>query len=222
MSKRIVWVVIAMSAAWLCGLCYSQENKIDAPPEKLAYATNVKSVEVVKALMSPSPDERARAIVEVLANSDIYAPPVFYLTSSVLYDLGRRDEAIFWFYAGQLRARFDANRCLDSSARQAVGVLNQKYGTPINQYAVKDLGNLELVVRNVVAWDKNTPHNYDGRWIANHGMDAVIRGLAGGAESKTAVNIMAPADRWGHIAEQNRADYIEGFRTFLLLQKSRQ
>jgi len=39
-----------------------------------------------------------------------YAPPVFYALSEALLVRGEKDDAAFWFYAGQIRTRFDAHK----------------------------------------------------------------------------------------------------------------
>src|SRR5688572_5798969 len=78
--------------------------------------------EAIRSLSTGSQKEKETTINAVRATPENYAPPVFYALSSVLFDMGEKDDATFWFYVGQLRARFDANRCADSSARQAVSV----------------------------------------------------------------------------------------------------
>jgi hypothetical protein len=175
--------------------------------------------EAMQLLATGTLSERGDAISRISAHSEQYAPPVFYAMSEALFQSGNRDEAAFWFYAGQLRARFDANRCADVSARQAVAVLNERYGPAINQYALQDLPKLEAVVKKVVAWDRQTPHNYDQRWINLHGMNAVLSGLAPGSASALGAPLSLPAEKWDAIAEQTRADYLEGFQKALAMAK---
>jgi len=164
----------------------------------------------IAALSSGTDTERKRAIEAIEAAPQKYAPPVFYLLSNTLFTQGRKDDGAFWFYAGQLRARFDANRCADVSARQAVAVLNQEYGTPINQYMFKDLPKLEALIPKVVEWDRKTPHDYDHRWINLHGMAAMIEGLEGSSAKREALSL--PRAQWDAIAEKTRSDYVEAFR----------
>ena len=123
-----------------------------------------------------------------------------------LFQQGDREDSLFWFYAGQLRARFDANRCADVSARAAVGALNEEYGPPINRYAFRNLAQLEELIPKVVAWDRRTPHDYDHRWINLHGMGA----LTGGDGETRALSL--PQEQWQAIAERTRDDYLRGFR----------
>ncbi|WP_158000173.1 DUF6683 family protein, partial [Melaminivora alkalimesophila] len=162
----------------------------------------------LQALGSPDAATRQRAIAQVQEAPQRYAPPVLYALSHVLMQQGRNDQAMFWFYAGQLRGRYDANRCADVSARQAIAVLNQRYGGPINQYAFRHLPQLEKTVQEVLAWDRRTPHDYDHRWINLHGMGAF--GASGGGEGPAALSL--PEAQWPAIAEQTRVDYLKGFQ----------
>jgi hypothetical protein len=144
---------------------------------------------------------------------------VLYELSRTLFSLGQKDEAAFWFYAGQLRARFDANRCSDISARQAVAVLNQEYGTPINQYAFQDLSKLESLIHRVVEWDRSTPHNYDHRWINLHGLEATLSAMGEESSNKP---LSLPSEQWETIAENTRKKHLENFEEVLIQAKSMQ
>ena len=48
----------------------------------------------------------------IVKNPNNYNPPVIYALSKELYDNNQKDEATFWFYVAQLRARYDANLCI--------------------------------------------------------------------------------------------------------------
>ena len=161
-------------------------------------------VAAMKALGSGDAAERAKQIVAVLAHPSRFAPPVLYALSEALFQAGKKDEAAFWFYAGQLRARFDANRCTDETAGSAVDVLNDRYGPAINKYTLTDIPKLEALIPRVIAWDRKTGHVYDPRWLAPHGMAPFL------ADGKAAP-LTRPQAEWGKIAEKNRAAYLSGF-----------
>jgi len=168
--------------------------------------------EAIQLLANRSVEDRRRTIEQIKAAPDKYAPPVLYLLSKVLFQDGKRDEGAFWFYAGQLRANFDASRCADESAREAVSVLDKEYAALINRYTLRDLPKLEQLVNQVIEWDRKTPHNYDHRWINLHGMGAMMAGLnVDGAAAKPGV-LSLPKEQWDEIAEKTRADYLAGFR----------
>ena len=175
--------------------------------------------DTIAALLGQDDGERSRAIAEIEASPAKYAPPVFYVLSSVLFTAGRKDDAAFWFYAGQLRGRFDANRCADVSARQAIAVLNDQFGLPINQYMFKDTARLQALIPKVVEWDRKTPHDYDHRWINLHGMAAMIESLD--SPAKKAQPLSLPRAEWDAIAEKTRTDYVEGLRQALALAEKR-
>ncbi|MBY0356891.1 MAG: hypothetical protein K2W82_02735 [Candidatus Obscuribacterales bacterium] len=158
---------------------------------------------------------KAKRIAEILAAPDKYAPPVFYVLSNQLFDQGKKDEAAFWFYAGQLRARCDANRCADVTAREGVAVLNQEYGTGINQYMFQHVAALKELVPKVVEWDSKTPHNYDVRWINLHGMQAMQASLGGADQKAKPEPLSLPKSEWAQIEKDTRQQYLDGFNAML-------
>lgn len=175
---------------------------------------------ILKQLRSNSPEEQKAAIKAIEASPDKYAPPVFYALSSALYLKGERERAAFWFYAGQLRGRYDANRCADISARSAIAVMNQQFGGLINQYMFAHLDKLEKLVPEVIAFDKKTAHNYDHRWINLHGMGAIQTSLGDEKSGNEALSL--PKTQWPAIEEQTRKDYLSGFLEVLNQAKERQ
>ncbi|MBN1595846.1 ankyrin repeat domain-containing protein [candidate division FCPU426 bacterium] len=177
--------------------------------------------EMMKTLIQGSGAEKQAAIAEVTAKPDQFNPAVFYALSNALFQEGRKDEGAFWFYAGQLRARYDANRCHDISARQAVGVLNQSFGSEINQYMFQDTVKLEKCIGRVLEWDRKTPHHYDHRWINLHGMGAIISGLGNTEAAQFSEPLSMPEEEWDQIAEKTRAEYLEGFKLALDEMKTR-
>ena len=177
--------------------------------------------ETMRVLSNGAPGEKQTATARIQAHPEDYAPPVLYLLSNVLFRAGNRDDGMFWYHAGQLRARFDANRCADISARQAVGVLNQTYGPMISKYSFQDPPRLEKLVLRVVEWDRKTPRRYDHRWINLHGMGAVQSGL-GAQDTRSKPPVLSlPTAQWDAIAQQTRADYLKGLREAMSQLKSR-
>lgn len=178
---------------------------------KLATAT-------IKLLQSKSKASQDKAIKAIEAAPDRYAPPVLYQLSATLFQRGDKDKAAFWFYAGQLRGRYDANRCGDLSARSAIAVMNDQFGQPINQYMFSNLSKLEKVVPEVLAWDKKTAHNYDQRWINLHGMGSMLTSLGDKDQSKRdpgEVAMSLPQAEWPQIEEETRKNYLKGFQETL-------
>lgn len=165
-------------------------------------------------------EERKVAIDIVTSKPDTFAPPAFYALSHAMFKLGYKDEGSFWFYAGQLRARYDANRCADVSARSAVAALNQQYGQEINEYTFANLPLLQKIVTQLMEFDKMTPHNYDHRWINLHGMNATMAGMGDAKAAKEPLSL--PQDQWEKILEKTRSDYLAGFAEALEMAKARE
>lgn len=201
------------------------DTKTVTPQGEFAKIDTRLANETIQILAKGTKEEKRNAIARIKANPENYAPPVLYALSNVLFANGKKDEGAFWFYAGQLRARVDANICADSSAMQAVSVLNQNYGTPINQYTFKNIPELEELIPKVVEWERKTPYNYDRRWINLHGMDAMMSGLGAqlGAQSKdtSQASLSYPEDQWNEIAEKTRTDYLSDFRQAMTLMKNK-
>ncbi len=149
-----------------------------------------------------SNSQKNSLITKIKAHPEKYAPPVFYALSDVLFKTDKK-AAMFWFYAGQLRARYDANRCTDVSAGAAIGSLNYSFGLQINQYAFKNLDQLKSTIEEVIKFDKKTPHKYDQRWINFHGMAAF---------DKNNKMTSKPRSEWEAIEQKTRDDYFKDFQ----------
>ena len=196
------------------------EDLIVQPKGEYAKIDTSLTIKTMQALAGGTAEERHQAIESIKASPDRYTPPVFYLLSNVLFEDGMQEEAAFWFYAGQLRGSFDANRCADITAREAISVLNERYGPLINQFMVPRLAKLEELIPQVVEWDRKTPHNYDHRWINLHGTDALLSGLDAESSDGKPKALSLPEKQWGEIAEKTRRDYLADFREALVQLKN--
>jgi hypothetical protein len=139
---------------------------------------NMKSdTKICMQLLDSTNRNRLTLIDSVEDNPNVYTPPVLYVLSAALFLIKKFDDAAFWFYVAQLRARYDVNRCADRTANATQ--YNQTFGPSINQYALQNLDNLELIVKKVVEFVRVNDEKYDQRWINLSGMDAMIAGLGG-------------------------------------------
>lgn len=145
------------------------------------------------------------AVAQVLESPDRYNPAVLYALAATLFRNDRPQEAAFWFYSGQIKARSDANKALDRSAHAAVSALNERFGSDINRWAFEDLERLRALVEAAVEADRVEERNYDPRWIALHGMDAFD------AETLDFVD----ATHWAGIDEATRNDYLANFNRMM-------
>jgi hypothetical protein len=142
------------------------------------------------------------AIGQIRNNPGSYQPPVLYALADYLFRAGEKDEAMYFFYLGQLRARSDANKSLDPSAAAGVDQLNEAVGPPINTHAFQDIPRLKEVVERVVSDDAKLPRDYDPRWIALHGADAYL-----GAPLR-----FQSSSEWSATNTKTRQNYLREFR----------
>lgn len=87
-------------------------------------------------------------------------PAGYYRRAADLMRAGRRDEAVFVFYLGQLRyrthlaARPDLPRDRDAALFAS---LSEVVGRPVNEYAFGDIAALERTLKAVLAYDAAKP-----------------------------------------------------------------
>lgn len=166
----------------------------------------------IDALIGPDKTLRQQTADNIMKNPNNYNPPVLYALSRMLFDNGQKEEACFWFYTAQLRARYDANLCLDTSAKQGVSALNNEYGPAINEYAFQNIDFLEKTVSKVVDFVKANEENYDHRWLNLTGMNAVLASMDDKAEK---TELSKPKNEWAGIKQKTIDDYYNGFTQYL-------
>jgi KaiC/GvpD/RAD55 family RecA-like ATPase len=113
----------------------------------------------------------AKTILEVSSElkkeRDKLRAEVMYVAAIRLYDLGHKDEAVYWFYTAQYRARvftsiLDKEKVgnIGSEAfelKQAYASFNQLAGEYINGYAFGELPKFEKTLLKVVEEGKSLP-----------------------------------------------------------------
>lgn len=134
-------------------------------------------------------------------------PAVHYVLAQKLFASGQKDEAVFWFYAGQLRYRFHLRVTpgLDPSGDPALfASLSEVIGRPINEYAFGDLDALRGTLTRVLLWDERSPNGFTAK--DRHG--AAWREIRSGLERLDA-HIRDNAET---IRAQRRANGLENRR----------
>lgn len=151
-------------------------------------------------------DQRAkeRLLSRIKSRPGNFAPPVFFLAAHQLQAKGERADAYFWFCFGRLRARYDAVRCSDVSARSGVDVLVLKTDPKIRAYVAEiPFDKIMQFGHRLLELDRATPYNYDHRWIALHGMDAMVPGTK---------NLCVPEAQWPELASKVRQAFLADLR----------
>lgn len=205
---RKIFTIIALTCIALTTLNAQTIKEHKLKPEGIYKTIDVeKHNKIISILNGKNTKSRQEAVDSILKNPNIYIPPVLYALSKELFNQGKKDEAAFWFYTAQLRARYDANLCLDETAKGGLSILNDSYGPEINKYAFKNIDKLKGIVTNVVTFVKNNDENYDHRWINLHGMDAIM--------NKKTEELSQPQDKWHEIKAKTIDDYYTGFTNYL-------
>ena len=127
---------------WLCGASLAAAEEL-TPRERL------KSCDSGMAIA---------AAEQIIQNPETLREPLEIFTpAAVLFMNGKRDDAVFWFYAAQLRTRYQL--LFEQEDRQALlGRMLGTVGPPINNYAYQDVDKLHSILDRVFEWDERTPN----------------------------------------------------------------
>lgn len=166
-----------------------------------------RSQQAMDAITDGKPD----TINDILKSPNDFAPPVLYLISAIMFDNNYQNQATFWYYAAQLRARSDANKSGDETTHGAVTKLNQRFGQRIGPYSLSNPDRLQAIVGQVLEWDSQQSRNYDPRWVALQGRDVL---------TETEVNF-APQEKWQEIDALTRSQYRQGLEQALAEMRTR-
>jgi hypothetical protein len=91
-------------------------------------------------------------------------PAFYYTLAARLFAANRRDEAVFWFYAGQLRYRIRLSchpRLRPDIEPALFGSLQETVGRQINEYGFGDPPALAATLDRVLAWDAATHNGFE-------------------------------------------------------------
>jgi len=202
--RILIPILITCLAICSCSKKTTQISTIEVEPKgEYSKITVEDQNSLLEDLNSTNTEKQDQAAAKILENPNSFSPPVLYSLSNYLFGKEEKYKAAFWFYTGQLRARYDANRCADKTAGQAVSVLNENFGYQINEYGFADLTNLEKIIGEVVEFVKNNEELYDNQWINLHGMGAFLN------EDKP---LSKPKSEWKTIKTQTINDYHSGFK----------
>ena len=183
-------------------LSYAADPPLDSPDDSKKIDVRLMT-ETLQALRDFRGEARTRVIQGIRDHPENFAPPVLYFLSSALFEQGKKDEAVFWFHAGQLRGRIDANISTDKSAGAGIDSFDQKFGPAIKQYSLQNIPALTNTIERVLVWEEKTPFNYDRRWINLPTMTATT------GETNSAMS--APLDEWEPIRKRTREEYRATF-----------
>ncbi|MES2388594.1 MAG: hypothetical protein V4543_11390 [Bacteroidota bacterium] len=216
--KKLLLLLTCSLIYFNTGLAQSQTKTQVTPKGVYAEIDIADCNKTILALQGPDAGAH-KAAAEVLKTPNKYNPPVIFELSRLLFKDGKKQEASYWFYVAQLRARYDANLCTDASARSAAGALTGEYGPEINIYATKDVVQLEKTVKKVCEFVRKNNEEYDHRWINLHGLSAMSASLGDPIDNEP---LSLPKKKWSSVKKKTIDDYYSGFITYSSVLKKSQ
>lgn len=114
-------------------------------------------------LKSCDPRISLAAAKEILNGPNALKEPLeMFSPAFVLFQNGEKDEGVFWFYAAQLRVRYQL--AFEKGDRgQLLSIMLMTMGPPINNYAFHDVRRLDRTIERVLEWDRTTPNPFRDR-----------------------------------------------------------
>ncbi|QLF92624.1 hypothetical protein HW090_05235 [Pseudomonas sp. ABC1] len=112
-------------------------------------------------------------------------PSTLYMHARKLFEEGRRDEAVVWFYIGQLRFRYHllANPGLPADGEPAVmDALNATLGQTINEWAGGKPQQWIAAIEQALAWDEAHPNPTTPKARHASELEEIRQGLRGLAD----------------------------------------
>ena len=139
---------VLMSLFLLCAL-----------PHGAASATTAK-LPAQERLASCDPQVALAAADEIIKSPESLQEPLqVFGPALVLFQHGRKEDAVFWFYAAQMRAR--QQLVFEKGDRgQLLAIMMGTVGMPINNYAFQDTRRLDRTLERVLQWDRTTPNPF--------------------------------------------------------------
>jgi hypothetical protein len=104
-----------------------------------------------------------QAALEVARDPSSLREPLSLMpVAQVLFANGEKEEALFWFYAAQLRARYEL--VFENGDRgQLLQTMLMSVGQGINNYGFSDVTRMQRTIERVLAWDKATANPFRER-----------------------------------------------------------
>lgn len=146
-------------------------------------------------------DQTRKAAVDTIFNNiKHYNPPVIYFFAYIIYTAGEKQSGLEWYLYARLNAMYDANRCADTTAQQALLVLEKQFSPYFNTYIQNNKVVYTEAIKKVVALFEHTKPDYDYRWINLNGMDAIISSSEENPQPPKPLSL--PKESWPQIKTQ--------------------
>lgn len=143
--------------------CPVKDAQTPAPekiPGTFSEIQDTKAWDAARILSKKGGEGKEAVIKDIRENPGDYPPYALSALAAVLFGRIEDEEAAFWFLAAQLRARYDVKVCGESK-----GGMPWIFSAHFKPYAQANPGAVEKLIERAVAWDRETPYNYDQRWV---------------------------------------------------------
>jgi hypothetical protein len=133
-------------------------------------------------VLAASAQDPATLSIEQLRNGiENQHPSYFYILAGKLFAAGKKDAAVFWFYAGQLRYRVyllvNKDKLEPSGDPAVFASLSEEIGRPLNEYAFGDIPQFTKTIDSVLAWDQSHSNALTPREKYRSEYDQIVAGL---------------------------------------------
>ena len=115
-------------------------------------------------MKSCDPAIAVAAAEEITTKRATLKEPLHFITAAiVLFAYGKKEDALFWLYAGQLRTRYQVALEGGGDRGQILAIMMMTAGEVINNHAFHDPPNLAATIDRVLEWDRKTPSPHRGK-----------------------------------------------------------
>lgn len=115
-----------------------------------------------------SNSEKAALFEYAKSNPGKVKPVVFMALADYIFETDK-NEALFWYFAGRVRATSDIAMCEDTSARQQLAIYPMMAPNTM-QYAFENEKLVKAAVKKALAWDEANKERLHPEWACYHGM----------------------------------------------------
>ncbi|MEJ0038722.1 MAG: hypothetical protein WDO68_22045 [Gammaproteobacteria bacterium] len=144
-------------------------------------------------ILACDPKVAMAAAREILKDPRTLNVPLEMFTPSfVLFQGGSKDEALFWFYAAQVRSRYQL-AFKNGDRGQILQVMMAAMAAPINNYGFSDPENMRRTLDRVLQWDSQTANALRDGMQTVEQRDAVSQIYAGVHELQRKLIAEGPA-----------------------------
>ncbi len=155
------------------------------------------------------PVPRREAIGAALANPAALSPPTLYaLVNAIAQDDSNIEQAVFWYHVGRIRAVYDALRCKDATARNAVNVLGRNLSPDVARWQRQHRARTLEIAQLALDWDQSNLRQYDQRWVNLYGK------VARESDGSDASELTVPESEWPAILAHVHEAHLQSVREF--------